>query len=245
MPTHSSMLAWRIPWAEEPGGQATVCFQSLSCLWLFATPWTRAYQAPLSFTNSQSLFKFMSIESVILSNHPLPFSSPFAFNLFQHQGLFQWVGSLHQVTKVVMLQLQHQSSNEYSGLISFKIDWFNLLAVQGTLRSLLQHHNLKASILWHSAFYVVQLVMCNYPKEAGDKHVNQTVNSSWVHPHTGPGAGDLRINKAGSQTPKITIGMVPGGSMPILSVTLMGLKRITKHHSHQHCWGFILLWLHQ
>ena len=64
---------------------------------------------------------------------------------------------MHQVAKVVELQLQHQSSKEYSGLISFKIDWFDLLAVQGTLKSLLQHHNLKASILWLSAFYMVQL----------------------------------------------------------------------------------------
>ena len=101
------------------------------------------------------------VSDAIQPSHPLlaPFS---AFSLSQLQGLFQWVGSLHQVAKVVELQLQHQSSKEYSGLISFKIDWFDLLAVQGTLKSLLQHHNLKASILWLSAFYMVQLVMCNY-----------------------------------------------------------------------------------
>ena len=93
----------------------------------------------------------------MLSQHPLLFSSPFDFNLSQLQGLFQWVGSLHQVAKVVELQLQHQSSKEYSGLISFKIDWFDLLAVQGTLKSLLQHHNLKASVLWRSTFFMVQL----------------------------------------------------------------------------------------
>ena len=72
----------------------------------------------------------------------------FAFNLAQHQGLFQLVGSLHQVTKY---------SNEYSGLISFRIGWFDLLAVQRTLKSLLQHYNSKASILWCSVFFVVQL----------------------------------------------------------------------------------------
>ena len=64
---------------------------------------------------------------------------------------------MYQVAKVLELQLQHQSSNEYSGLISFRIDWFDLLVVQGTLKSLLQHHSSKASILWHSAFFMVQL----------------------------------------------------------------------------------------
>ena len=73
------------------------------------------------------------------------------FNLSQHQSLFQWIGFLHQLAKVLELQLQHQS-----GLISFGIDWFELLAVQGTLKSLLQHHSSKASILWHSAFFMVQ-----------------------------------------------------------------------------------------
>ena len=69
--------------------------------------------------------------------HPLSSPSPSAFNLSQHQGLFKWVSSLHQVAKVLGLQLQHQPSDEYSGLISFRIDWFDLLAVQGTLKSLI------------------------------------------------------------------------------------------------------------
>ena len=85
-------------------------------------------------------------------SHPLTPSSPSALNLFQHQGLFQWIGCSNQVTKILELQLQHHSFHEYSGLISLKIDWFDLLAVQGTLRSLFQHQSLKASILWHSAF---------------------------------------------------------------------------------------------
>ena len=91
-------------------------------------------------------------------SHPLSFPSPPAFNLSQHQGLFQWMSSLHQVVKVLELQLQHYfPSNEYPGLISLRIDWFDLLAVQGTLKSLLQHHSSKASILQHSAFFIVQL----------------------------------------------------------------------------------------
>ena len=82
--------------------------------------------------------------------------SPLAFSLSQHQGLFQWVSSLHYMAKV---WLQHLS-NEYSGLIFFRIDWFDLLAVQGTLKILFQHHSLKVSILWSSAFFMVQL---SYP----------------------------------------------------------------------------------
>ena len=76
-------------------------------------------------------------------------------NLSQHQSLFQWIGSLHQVAKVLELQLSISPSSEYSGLISFRTDWFNLLTVQRTLKSLLQHHSLKASVLQCSAFFVV------------------------------------------------------------------------------------------
>ena len=94
------------------------------------------------------------IGDAIQPSHPLSPSSPSAFSLSKHRGLFQWVRSLHQVVKV--LELQYQSFQEYSGLISSKIDWFDLLAVQGTLKSL-QHHSSKASILWHSAFFIVQL----------------------------------------------------------------------------------------
>ena len=90
----------------------------------------------------------------MLGNEILSSSSPPAFNLSQHQGLFQRIPSSHQVVKV--LELQHQSS-EYSGLIFFRMDWLDLLAVQGTLKSLLQHHSSKASILLHSAFFIVQL----------------------------------------------------------------------------------------
>ena len=95
------------------------------------------------------------IGDVIQQSHPLSSSAPSAINLSQHQGLFQWVSSSHQVTKVLELQLQHQSlHHQYSGLISFRTDWFDLLVFHGTLKSLLQHYRLKASILWHSAFFV-------------------------------------------------------------------------------------------
>ena len=97
------------------------------------------------------------ISDAVQGSHPLTPSSTSALNLPQYQGLFQWVDCLHQMNKILELQLQHQSFSEYSGLISLKIDWFDLLAVQGTYRSLFQHHSLKASILWCSAFFTVQL----------------------------------------------------------------------------------------
>ena len=99
------------------------------------------------------------VSDAIQPSHPLWSPSSPAFNLFQHQGLFQQVGSSHQVAKALELQLQHQSF-QYSGLISCGIDGFDLLAVQVTLRSLLQHHNSKTSFLWHSAFFLVQF---SYP----------------------------------------------------------------------------------
>ena len=88
--------------------------------------------------------------------HPLSPPSP-ALSLSQHQSLFQWVSSSHQVVKELELHLQHQSFNESSGLISFRIDWFDLLAVQKTPKTFLQHHNSKESILWHSAFFMFKL----------------------------------------------------------------------------------------
>ena len=90
--------------------------------------------------------------------HPLSSPSPPALNLSQHQGLFQWVSSLHQVAKVLEFQLQHQSFQWTPRTdLLFRMDWLDLLAVQGTLKSLLQHHSSKASILWNSAFFIVQL----------------------------------------------------------------------------------------
>ena len=92
------------------------------------------------------------VGDAIQPSHPLSSHFPPVFNLSQHQGLFQEVSSLHQVTKVLEFQL-----NEYSGLISFRMDWLDLLAVQGTLKGLLEHHSSKASIPWYSAFFMVQL----------------------------------------------------------------------------------------
>ena len=96
------------------------------------------------------------VGDAIHSSHPL--SSPsLAFNLFQHQGLFQWISSSHQVAKVWSFSFSISPYNEYSGLISFRMDWLDVLAVQGTLKNLLQYHSSKASILWCSVFFIVQL----------------------------------------------------------------------------------------
>ena len=100
------------------------------------------------------------VSDAIQPSHPLLSPSPPALNLSQNQGLFQWVSSSHQVDKILEFQLQLSPSSEHPGLISFRMDWLDLLAVQGTLKSLLQHHSSKASILWHSAFFIVQL---SYP----------------------------------------------------------------------------------
>ena len=96
------------------------------------------------------------VRDVIQLSHPLMSPSPPAFNLSQHQGLFQGASSSHQVAKYWSFSFSISPSNEYSGLISFRIDSLDLLAVQGTLKSLLQHHSSKASILRHSAFFIVQ-----------------------------------------------------------------------------------------
>ena len=137
--------------------------QLLSRVRLFATPWIAVHQASLSITNSQSLLKLLSIQSVMPSNHlilccplllPLsifPSITVFSIELFLH---IRW-------PKQWNFSFNISPSNEYSGLISLRMDWLNLLAVQGTLNSLLQHHSSKASILRCSAFLKVQL-SCPY-----------------------------------------------------------------------------------
>ena len=127
--------------------------QLLSCVCLFATPWTAACQATL-FTISRSLLKLMSIESMMPSNHPLlllPSVFP-SITVFSNESVLpiRW-------PKYWSFSFSISPSNEYSGLISLRMDWLDLLAVQGTLKSVLQHHNSKASILQHSAFFTVQL----------------------------------------------------------------------------------------
>ena len=124
-----------------------IVVQLLSHIWLFATPWTAAGQAFLSFFVSWGLLKFMSIESVVPSpSHLLPLPL-FAFSLSQHRSLFQWISSSIRWLKHWRFNFNISPPNEYLELISFRIDWFDLFAVQGTLKSLLQHHNSEASIL--------------------------------------------------------------------------------------------------
>ena len=117
---------------------------------------------PGVYPNSSPLSRWChpTISSTVVPiqpSHPLSSASPPRFNLSQLQSLFKWVSSLHQVAKVLEFQLQHQSFHEYSGLISFRMDWLDLLAVLGTFKSLLQHHSSKASILLCSGFFIVQL----------------------------------------------------------------------------------------
>ena len=131
--------------------------QSLSHVRLFETAWTAACWASLSITNSQSLLKLMSIESGMPSNH-LIFCRPLLLlsSIFPRIRVFSDELALHtRWPKYWSFSIS--PFNEYSGLISFRINWFDLLAVQGTLKSLLQYHILKASILWHSVFFMVQL----------------------------------------------------------------------------------------
>ena len=122
--------------------------QSLSCVQLFANPWTAACQASLSFTISQSLLKLMSIESVMPYNHLILCRLLLLPSIFPSIRVFSNDLALHiRWPKYWSFSFSISSSSEYSGLISFRIYWFDLLAVQGILKSHLQHHSLKASIL--------------------------------------------------------------------------------------------------
>ena len=132
--------------------------QSLSCVLLFVTPWIAACQVSLSITKSQSLLKLLSIELEMPSNHIilchpliLPSILP-SIRIFSDESVprIRW-------PKCWSFSFSISPSNEYSGLISFRMDWLDLREVQGTLKSLLQHHSSKASILQHSAFFIVQL----------------------------------------------------------------------------------------
>ena len=147
---------------EGPKGPGSVLsseasVQSLSRVRLFATPWTAARQAFLSITNSWSLLKLMSFVSVMPSNRLtlgcpllLLLSIPPSIRVFSNES------ALHiSWPKYWSFSFNISPSNECSGLISFRRDWLDFLAVQGTLKSLLQHHSSKASILWHSAFFIV------------------------------------------------------------------------------------------
>ena len=149
--------------------------QLLSRVLLFATTWTAACQASLSITNSQSLFKFMSIESVMPSNH-LILCYPLLLppSIFPRIRIFSNESVLHtRWPKYWSFSLSIDPSNDYSGLISFRMDWLDLLAVQGAIKSL-QHHNSKASILRCSAFFIVQL---SYPYMTAGKTIALTVRT--------------------------------------------------------------------
>ena len=146
---------------------------------LFATPWTAALQASPSIANSQSLLKLMPIKSAMLSNHlilchPLLLLLPIfpSIRVFSNESVL-----CIRRPKYWSFNFSISPSNEYSGLISFRINCFDLLAVQGTLKSLLQHHSSKASILWHSSFFMVQF---SYPyMTTGKKHSFDYIDLYW------------------------------------------------------------------
>ena len=132
--------------------------QPFSQVWLFETPWTAACQGSLPITNSQHLLRLKSIQSVMPSNH-LSSCRPLLFlpSIFPSIRVFSNKSVLIRWPKYWSFSFSIDPSSEHSGLISFKMDWLDLLVVQGTLKSLLQHHSSKTSILWHSDFFTVQL----------------------------------------------------------------------------------------
>ena len=133
--------------------------QSFSHVQLFATPWTEAHQTSLSITNSQSLLKLMIIESVMPSNQLILYRPlRLLLSIFLSIRVFSKESTLHiRWPNYWRFSFNISPSNEHPGLISFRMNWLDLLEVQGTLKSLFQHHSSKASVLWHSAFFLVQL----------------------------------------------------------------------------------------
>ena len=156
--------------------------QSLSHIQLFVTPWIAAFQASLSITNSQSLLKFMPIESVMSSNQLIlchllllqPSNFP-SITVFSNESALRirW-------PKYWSSSFNISPSNEYSGLISFRMDWLDLLSVQGTLKSLLQHHSSKASILQHLALFMVQLSHLNMTTGKTIALTRQTLSAKYA-----------------------------------------------------------------
>ena len=156
----SRMPGFRITYINPMASIIFFLFSSVSqlCRTLFnpmdcSTPGCPVHHQLLELAQTQ----VHQVSDVIQPSHPLLSPSPPAFNLSQHQGLSQRVSSSHQVAKYWNFSFSVSLSNGYLGLISFRMDWSDLLAVQGTLKSLLQHHSSKASILQHSAFFIVQL----------------------------------------------------------------------------------------
>ena len=148
--------------------------QSLSQVQLFATPWAAAHQASLSITNSQSLLKLTSIELVMPSNHLILCHPLFLLpSIFPSIRVFSNESVLPvRCTKYWSFSFSISPANEYSGQISFRMDWWDLLVVQGTLMSLLQHHSSKASVLWSSSSFIAQL---SHPYMATGKTIALTI----------------------------------------------------------------------
>ena len=169
--------------------------QLLSRVWLFATPWTAARQGSLSITNSRSPPKPMSIESVMPSNHLilccplllLPSIFP-SIRVFSNESVLRirW-------PKYWSFSFNISPSNEHPGLISFRMDWLDLLAFQGTLKSLLQYHSSKASILWHSAFFTVQLSHPYMTTQSCPALCNPMDYSPWNFPGQNTGVDSLSL----------------------------------------------------
>ena len=150
---------WLSNWTtNEDHPHCSFAAQSLSCVCLFATPWTAACQASLSFTISWSLLKLMSIKLVLLSNHLILYQPVFLLpSIFPSIRVFSNESTICiRWPKYWSFSFSISPSNEYLGLISFRMDWLDLLAVQGTLKSLLKD-NSKTLILRHSAFFIIQL----------------------------------------------------------------------------------------
>ena len=163
----TQMLEFLDNWLQSKYAVQFSSVQSLSCVWLFATPWIAAHQASLSITNSWSSLKLTFIELVMPSSHLilcrplflLPPIPPSIRVFFNESGLhMRW-------PKYWSFSFSIIPFKEHSGLISFRMDWLDLLAVQGTFKSLLQHHSSKVSILWHSAFFTANSHIHTWPLE--------------------------------------------------------------------------------
>ena len=159
MATHFNILAWRIPWTEESGGLQSMGFSSVaqSCPAL-CDPMNHSTPGLPVHHQLPSLPKPMSIESVMPSNHLILCCPLLLPSIFPNIRVFSNESALHiRWPKYWSFSFNISPSNEHLGLISFRMDWLDLLVVQRTLKSLLQHHSWKASILWHVAFFIVQL----------------------------------------------------------------------------------------
>ena len=187
----------------------------------FVTTWTAACQASLFITNSHSLLKLMSIESVIQSNHLilcylllLPPSVLPNIRVFSKESVLpiRW-------PKYWSFSLSISPSNEYSGLISFKMDWLDLLAVQGTLKSLFQHHSSKASILWRSAFFIVQL---SHPYMTIGKTIALTSHTF---------VGKL-MSLLFNMLSRLVIAFLPRSKQAAFNFMAAVAKDVLKHYSH-------------